>query len=128
VPSFLPETLGHGEFVARVTQICTTPELGGDIGARVNATSAPDDVDAAYGAIETRFDLMRQMPVPDADQQTWAAVERAYDRYLTALTDLSDARAADDSTQSEQLVADLDGLRGEVENAVDALGINDCTV
>ena len=45
------------------------------------------------GAVETRLDLMRQMTVPDEDQPTWAAVERAYDRYLSTLNDLSDARA-----------------------------------
>ena len=128
VPSFLPETLDHNDYVERVKQICTTPELGGDIGGEVNVTSASEDVDAAYGAIETRLDLMRQMPVPDADQQAWAAVENAYDRYLTALSDLSDARSVDDSTQSEQLATELDGLRSDVESAVDALGIDDCTV
>ena len=128
VPSFLPETLDHGQFVDRLTQICTTPELGGDIGGAVNATTAPEDVDVVSGAVETRLDLMRQMTVPDADQPTWAAVERAYDRYLSALTDLSDARAADDTTQSEQIAAEVDGLRREIQSAVDALGSSDCTV
>lgn len=128
VPSFLSESLDHDGFVARLQQICTTPALGGDIGGQVDDTSSSDDVDAVVDAVETRLELMHEMPVPDADQQAWSAVEQAYDRYLTTMTDLSDARVAEDDARSQQFAAQLDDLRNQVQSAVDALGIGDCKV
>ncbi len=111
VPSFLPETFDHNDYVERVKQICTTPELGGDIGGEVNATSPPRTSTPHTGRSRRDSILMRQMPAPDDDQQMWSEVEHTYDRFLTSLSDLSDARAADDSTQSEQLESDLDSRR-----------------
>jgi hypothetical protein len=128
VPSFLPESLDHNGYVARLRQICTDPGLGGDIGIKVTATSSAEEVDATYGAIETRLDLMRQMPPPDDDQQLWSEVEDTYDRFLTTMSELSDARAADDSARSEQLESDLEWLREDVGHNVAVLDIANCGV
>lgn len=128
VPSFVPDELDHAGLVARLDEICTTAEEGGDIGPAVDASSSADDVDAAWNGVETRLDLMRQMPVPDEDQAAWDSVERAYDEYLTALSDLSDARSADDEAAAQSAESELEALRADVAGAVAALGATSCTV
>jgi hypothetical protein len=127
-PPFIPDELDHAGLVARLDEICSTSGQGGDLGPAVDASSSVDDVDEAADGVETRLDLMRQLPVPDDDQAAWAAVERAYDEYLTALGDLSDARSAGDDAEASRLAAELDGLRSNVGTAVEALGATSCTV
>lgn len=128
VPSFVPEALDYAGFVARLQEICTDAEQGGDVGPAVAADSSVDDVDAASDAVEARLDLMRQMPVPDEDEAPWTAVEQAYDQYLTTLSELSDARASQDDAESARSAAELEADRSAVTAAVSALGATSCVV
>jgi hypothetical protein len=126
--TLLPETLdaaGQRSFLLRV---CTDPDQGGAIGDPVDDSSTVEEIDAQYDAIETRLELMREVPVPSGEEAAFDEVVQAYDRVLTALDELSTA-VADDDTQGAVLVASaLEGLRDDVEQLAADYGIDDCSL
>lgn len=126
--TILPETLdaaGHRSFLLRV---CTDPAQGGAIGDPVDGTSTVDEIDAQYDAIETRLELMREVPVPSGDEAAFDELVQAHDRVLTALDELSTA-VDDDDTQGAVLVASaLDGLRDDVRQLATDYGIDACAL
>jgi hypothetical protein len=123
-----PEQLDRPGYLAGLNAVCTTPEMGGDIGEPVGASSSVDDVDRRYDAIETRLELMRELPVPAGEEDDVDRIVQAYDRVLTALDELSTAIADDDSQSAILVETALDGLRATANELTTAYGVGDCAL
>jgi hypothetical protein len=124
--TLLPESLdaaGHRSFLV---EVCTDADRGGAVGDPVGGSSTVEEIDAQYDQIETRLDLMRELPVPSGEEAAFDEVVQAYDRVLTALDELSTAVADDDTQGAVLVVSALDGLRADVNQLVADYGIDDC--
>lgn len=121
----LGESLDRPAYVGAAATLCSDGDMGA-VGEPVGASSTEEEIDSYRDAVETRLDLLQQLPVPAGDEATVDELVAGYDRVVLALDELGTAVADGDGQAAVLVAAALDGLRAEVADLASAYGIDAC--